>query len=555
MIFLILLLALSVNASEIDINYKWYKYTESSYMNYDEIKLLENVYVDYSDYQIDEYFNVKDYEELKGRYIYIYNKSGKRVEFESINILYNGKAINYRSLVQLGDDKPIALSTKGKVMFDLKNAYYLKDLELEIVYSGGNIDVCLSRQGQFKDNRLAYEEIKESGNYKLYHLRDKKEILYKTYYNPEYGEYRKEGYDDYIYKDVNDYKIYYFFYKNIINDKNIKVEDLLDTNYTLKSIEGNIDYSVDGKYKIKLIFEECVKEIEVIVSISDDSKVKKLEMKIEELNDLIIKYKEEIDSLESLKNENREEIKKLEIKIEELNNLIIKYKEEIDSLESLKKENDDKIKKLEMKIEELNNLIIKYKEEIEGLKKLKNENDDKIKRLEKELESNSNEKLKEKLESIKRDKNEEILKLKEKIKKIKDDNKNKISDLNDKLNKCKMDNNERINKLKEELKIKEKEYEKCKLELNDNKNIYEKNKNNYKKIIELKNACFKELNRVVDIANSKSKELKSLKNRYDYEKDYNERYIKKLKYVIDEKDVDYWNTKKCSIFVGFKKIY
>ena len=62
MIFLILLLALSVNASEIDINYKWYKYTESSYMNYDEIKLLENVYVDYSDYQIDEYFNVKDYE-------------------------------------------------------------------------------------------------------------------------------------------------------------------------------------------------------------------------------------------------------------------------------------------------------------------------------------------------------------------------------------------------------------------------------------------------------------------------------------------------------------
>ena len=481
MIFLILLLALSVNASEIDINYKWYKYTESSYMSNDEIKLLSNVYVDYSDYQIDEYFNVKDYEELKGRYIYIYNKSGKRVEFESINILYNGKAINYRSLVQLGDDKPIALSTKGKVMFDLKNAYYLKDLELEIVYSGGNIDVCLSSQGQFKDNRLAYEEIKESGNYKLYHLRDKKEILYKTYYNPEYGEYRKEGYDDYIYKDVNDYKIYYFFYKNIINDKNIKVEDLLDTNYTLKSIEGNIDYSVDGKYKIKLIFEECVKEIEVIVSISDDSKVKKLEMKIEELNNLIIKYKEEIDSLESLKNEN----------------------------------------------------------------------DDKIKELEKELKSNSNEKL----ESIKREKNEEILKLKEKIKKIKDDNKNKISDLNDKLNKCKMDNNGRINKLKEELKIKEKEYEKCKLELNDNKNIYENNKNNYKKIVELKNACFKELNRVVDIANSKSKELKSLKNRYDYEKDYNERYIKKLKYVIDEKDVDYWNTKKCSIFVGFKKIY
>ena len=189
MIFLILLLALSVNASEIDINYKWYKYTESSYMSNDKIKLLSNVYVDYSDYQIDEYFNVKDYEELKGRYIYIYNKSGKRVEFESINILYNGKAINYRSLVQLGDDKPIALSTKGKVMFDLKNAYYLKDLELEIVYSGGNIDVCFSNLRSYLHIYLltlqiyAYFLNKQNFSHKkLDFIRNKTNILHKYYF-------------------------------------------------------------------------------------------------------------------------------------------------------------------------------------------------------------------------------------------------------------------------------------------------------------------------------------------------------------------------------------
>ena len=647
MIFLIFLLALSVNASEIDINYKWYKYTESNYMSIEDSKKLENPYIDYNDYQINEYFNIKDYEELKGRYIYIYNKSGKRVEFESINILNDGKAIDYRSLVQLGDDKPIALSTKGKVMLDLKNSYYLKNLEIEVVYSGGNIDISFSNRGQLKDTRLAYEQVTESGSYKLNHINDKKEILYKTYYNIEYGEYRKEAYDDYIYKDLNDYKIYYFFYKNVINDKNVKIEDLLNTNYTLKNIEGNIDYNTNGKYKIKLIFEECVKEIDVIVDIN--SKINELEIKIEELNSLNSKYKEEIDELEKIKDENNNKINKLEIKIEELNSLNIKYKKEIDKLEKIKDENNNKINKLDIKIEELNSLNIKYKEEIDKLKK---ENNNKINKLEIELKNNEEKiiKLKEEIIDIKKEKDDEIISLKDKMKILKEDNKNKISVLNDKLSKCKTESKEQIkslkaemkekeNKLKEELKNEKKEYEvtinKCeteskeqikslkvemkekenklkeelknekkeyeenikkykieskeqikslktemkekenklkeeitnitkeyeeiinkyKIELNNNKNIYEKNKNNYNKIVELKNACFEELNRVVDVANNKAKELKILKNKYNYEKDYNERYIKKLKYVIDEKDVDYWNIKKCSIFVGFKKIY
>ena len=43
--------------------------------------------------------------------------------------------------------------------------------------------------------------------------------------------------------------------------------------------------------------------------------------------------------------------------------------------------------------------------------------------------------------------------------------------------------------------------------------------------------------------------------KYENKEDYYQRYIKKLKYIIDEKDVEYWNIKKSSFFVGFKKFW
>ena len=81
-------------------------------------------------------------------------------------------------------------------------------------------------------------------------------------------------------------------------------------------------------------------------------------------------------------------------------------------------------------------------------------------------------------------------------------------------------------------------------EINSNKKIYELNKNNYKKIVNLKNSCFNELKEY-------KKTIDYLDNKYIMDKEYYERYIKKLKYVIDEKNRDYWNIKKSSIFVGF----
>lgn len=184
----------------------------------------------------------------------------------------------------------------------------------------------------------------------------------------------------------------------------MQILDIIDTNYIFLKYEGNIDFNKNGKYKIKLIFTECEKNVEIIVDIKDNKKIEKL--KTEKI--------------------------KLEDKIKELkNNIKLKNKQ---------------IKKYE-------NEILDYKEQIIDINKIKNE-------------------------------------------------------------------------------------------LNINKKIYEKNKINYQKIVNQKNKCFNTLN---DYKNT----IDYLDNKYTNDKEYYERYIKKLEYVIDEKNHDFWNIKKSSIFVGF----
>ena len=73
-IFLFLFLVLPVSAMEIDVNYRWYKYKDSSYMSLEESKNIKG-YIDYNDSIIDEYFDINDYQKIQGRYIYIYNNT------------------------------------------------------------------------------------------------------------------------------------------------------------------------------------------------------------------------------------------------------------------------------------------------------------------------------------------------------------------------------------------------------------------------------------------------------------------------------------------------
>ena len=489
-IFLFFFLVLPVYASEIDINYKWYKYSDSTYMSLSESKNIES-YIDYNDYIVDEYFDINSYNEISGRYIYIYNKTGKTIDsIESIKVYDNGNSVTYKARGQFADIH--SMNIGGLIMLDMKGARLLKNIELEINYEGGDLLISFSNTGSLYDAGLAQEKINTSGKYKFSHLKNHQEIKYKTYYNRIDGVYAKESYDDFIYKDSNDYKINYFFYKKTIDQKDMQILDIIDTNYTFVRYEGNIDYNINGKYKLKLIFSECEKEIEVVVDIKEDEELEKI--------------KNELDG----KNK----------KIEELNIIVESKDKTINELNtSLENMNDD-LNNKNKKIEELNITV-------ESKDKTINE-------------------LKSSLEKIK-NKNKIINELKKKISNLEKNNKIKIKELNKQIKMHLKD----ITKYEKEISESEtiinklnNKLEQLNKEINSNKKIYELNKNNYKKIVNLKNSCFNELKEY-------KKTIDYLDNKYTSDKEYYERYIKKLKYVIDEKNHDYWNIKKSSIFVGF----
>ena len=489
-IFLFFFLVLPVYASEIDINYKWYKYSDSTYMSLSESKNIES-YIDYNDYIVDEYFDINSYNEISGRYIYIYNKTGKTIDsIESIKVYDNGNNVTYKARCQFADIH--SMNIGGLIMLDMKGARLLKNIELEINYEGGDLLISFSNTGSLYDAGLAQEKINTSGKYKFSHLKNHQEIKYKTYYNRIDGVYAKESYGDFIYKDSNDYKINYFFYKKTIDRKDIQILDIIDTNYTFVRYEGNIDYNTNGKYKLKLIFSECEKEIEVVVDIKEDEELEKI--------------KNELDG----KNK----------KIEELNIIVESKDKTINELNtSLENMNDD-LNNKNKKIEELNITV-------ESKDKTINE-------------------LKSSLEKIK-NKNKIINELKKKISNLEKNNKIKIKELNKQIKMYLKD----ITKYEKEISESEtiinklnNKIEQLNKEINSNKKIYELNKNNYKKIVNLKNSCFNELKEY-------KKTIDYLDNKYTSDKEYYERYIKKLKYVIDEKNHDYWNIKKSSIFVGF----
>ena len=542
-IFLFIFLVLPVSAREIDINYKWYKYNDSSYMSLDESKNISG-YIDYSDYIIDEYFDIKTYEKIEGRFIYIYNKTGKPIKsIENINIYYNGDKIDYKATCQYADLK--SMSSKGFIMIDMRSNKYLKDIEVEMNYDGGDVLISFSDTGFLFDSTLAQEKINQSGKYKFNHIKNHQEIKYKTYYNRIDGTYAKESYEDYIYKDYDDYKVNYFFYQKKINQENIQIKDIIDTNYTFLRYEGNIDLNKNGNYKLKIIFVECEKDIEVIVDIKRDEELTK---KIEELNNSL---EEKNKELENIKND----VNNKNIKVEELNKTIEEDKIKIKELEEQLQNKNITIKEYENKLKELNNSLEEKNKELENLKNEVNDKNIKIEELNKIIEADKiktkeleeqNKKLKKEIEK----QNKTIIKNKGKIdelnKQIKDlkkqikDLKKQIKEINNQIKKYEK---EKI-KSEEKMKLLEDENNNLKNELEINKKIYEKNKNNHKKIVNIKNKCFDQLEEY-------KKTIDYLDSKYNNDKEYYERYIKKLKYVIDEKNNDYWNIKKSSIFVGF----
>ena len=530
-IFLFILFALPVQALEIDLNYRWYKYKDSSYMTLDESKDIKG-YIDYSDYLIDEYYDINSYNDIEGGFLYIYNKSGKPIKsIESINIYSEGEKIYYLTTCEFADLS--SMSSKGRIMFDLRLRRKLKDIEVEINYDGGDLLISFSDTGFLYDSKLAQEHINSSGKYKISHVKNHQEIKYKTYYNRVNGNYSKNSYDDFIYKDTNDYKINYFSYKKVIDKNNMTIYDLFESNYNFLRYEGNIDFNKNGNYRLKLIFKECEKVIDVTVDIDNEIELKNKEIdnlkeelnnKSKDLDLLNIELYEERNRYNELLNSNENKINDLNNEINELNKSININNKEIDNL---KEELNNKNKDLDL-------LNIKLYEERNKYKELLKSNENKINDLNNEINE---------LNKLININNKEINKLKKeqlKYKKNINEYKNKIKKLNNELtkyNKLLNENNNKINELNELI-------QKYKSEININKKIYEQNKTNYKKIVTLKNQCFNTLN-------DYKKTINYLDLKYTNDKEYYERYIKKLKYVIDEKNSDFWTMKKRTFFVDF----
>lgn len=471
-------LFLFINVSAYEINYMWYKYENSSYMKVEEALKLEDSYIDYSDYTYerekdDDYYSIN---KMKGNKIYITNWGSKAVNFTNLKLLYKGKEINF---VWNKTYKRFPHNLVGYSTFSVEYdaLYSVNDIEVVLECTEGDIQIYFSESTNYLKEAIGIKKVTGPGTYKLDNVaKEKYEIpkLYKTHYGKIKGHYSPSAYDDFLYKDPNDYIINYYKFNNVIISYNTQIEDLLDTNYNLIKYEHNIDYNKNGIYTVKLIFDGFQKEEEVYVNILDNEK-NVCSDKISELN------------------KNIEELKiNYEGRINELinqNNILNKDNEEF-NLNFKKLQDDNKI------LLEKNQLFIKEVHELNNkISILENDNDTLI------MENEKNKNL-----------NEEVKLLK-----------NEINDL-----------------------------------LIQNKTITEsyntcyKNKDNYLKLVKLKNSCFDELSLLTNNINKLKKDYFYLNKTYDNDVDYYKRYIAKLKNIIEEKDVDYWNINKCSNFVGFK---
>ena len=486
-IFLCLFLITNVSAYEM--NYMWYKYENSEYIKLEDALKHENSYIDYSDYiyereKDDEYYSIN---KMKGNKIYITNWGSKAVDFENLKLLYNGEEIKYvwNKTYKRFPHKLVGYST---ISVEYDNLYSVDDIEIVLECTEGNIQIYFSESYNYLKETIGTLKVSGPGTYKLDNVaKERYEIpkLYKTYYGRINGTYSPNSYDDFIYKDVDDYVINYYHFNNVITSYNEQIEDLIDTNYKLISYEHNIDYNKNGVYTVKLIFDTFEKEEEIYVKIMDNEQ-KTCTDTILDLN----------NKIEELKLNYEGKIKEL---TEQNNNLSSENsgtQETIKTLEEERKKLLEKTSVYEKTIEELNEKIIdleKLNEELKGKEEKLNEKNDTL--------NNKNKDLQEEVKLLK----------------------NEINDLN----------------------IQNKK-------LTENYNTCYKNKDNYLDLVKLKNTCFEELNVLTNKINKLNKDYFYLNKTYDNDIDYYKRYISKLKLIIEEKDVDYWNINKCSSFVGFK---
>ena len=360
---------------------------------YDSINKDDYKYSDYSDWQENspeeitdrvietrtKYF-IKKIKPIKTIYIISGNFKTEEVDLNQIDIFNNGKKVNFESTCGDCSGKYKLKNKSGVLMLELDNFYYFDDLEIDInssnikninsinfwvtapkensneeslfyryIFEGSNnnfINISISDFSKVRpiyEDGVYYDELPalRLDDYKeeLVSYRYKDKLYYFYSYDKEYidGYFKdKDGYN----KDINDYLDYYR-YRNRdkiefseyieINKSDEYVDDFIISTVDYE-IEGNIDYTKNSLYNVKIKTYFLTKDISVLVNINENEKNGKDEELVDDYKELEKKYDNLLE--EKVEDKKANEVTESNSCKEELEKVILK--------------NDDNEKKLKL---------------------------------------------------------------------------------------------------------------------------------------------------------------------------------------------------------------
>ncbi len=318
---------------------------------YDNLNKDNYKYSDYSDWQESspekitdrvietkiKYF-VKRIKPIKTLYIVSGDFKTDEVDLNQIDIFNDGKKVSFKSTCGDCSEKYKLKNKSGVLMLELDNFYYFDNLKIivkspnikninsinfwvtapkensneeSLFYrytfegsSNNSIDISIydfSKVKPIYEDGVYYDELpflrKDDYKEELVSYRYKDKLYYFYSCDKEYidGYFKeKNGYD----KDINNFLDYYRyrnrdkieFSKYIEINKNDEYLDNFITSTVDYEVEGNIDYTKNGLYNVKVKTYFLTKDISVLINIKENEKNSKDEKLIDDYKELEKKY-------------------------------------------------------------------------------------------------------------------------------------------------------------------------------------------------------------------------------------------------------------------------
>lgn len=318
---------------------------------YDNLNKDNYKYSDYSDWQESspekitdrvietkiKYF-VKRIKPIKTLYIVSGDFKTDEVDLNQIDIFNDGKKVSFKSTCGDCSEKYKLKNKSGVLMLELDNFYYFDNLKIivkspnikninsinfwvtapkensneEALFyrytfegsSNNSIDISIydfSKVKPIYEDGVYYDELpflrKDDYKEELVSYRYKDKLYYFYSCDKEYidGYFKeKNGYD----KDINNFLDYYRyrnrdkieFSKYIEINKNDEYLDNFITSTVDYEVEGNIDYTKNGLYNVKVKTYFLTKDISVLINIKENEKNSKDEKLVDDYKELEKKY-------------------------------------------------------------------------------------------------------------------------------------------------------------------------------------------------------------------------------------------------------------------------